>query len=71
MNEINREIAELKPTKLAELLSRCTEKEQEFFHLIFPNGPNDEQFNGVVSLIEQTLKENSVEPDAGGGGEDG
>jgi len=52
---------QLKKAKLAELLAKCSDKERAFFDRIFPDGPNEDQFNMALNLVWRTVKDNHPE----------
>jgi hypothetical protein len=40
------------------LLPQCTQKEQDFFHRIFPKGVPEDKLISAIQLIERTLDSN-------------
>lgn len=55
---LKEELEEFKKKRANELLADCTQRQQDFFKKVFPNGMNEDNINTVISLIERTLAKN-------------
>lgn len=52
------ELNEFKAQLMKNYLSRCDDRQQAFFHKIFPNGVSDDKYNSDMELIERTILKN-------------
>ena len=64
MAQVLPQVKEFKKNLLKELLEKCTEKQQAFFHRVFPQFPDgiqEEKMDDAIRLCERTIKKNNKE----------
>lgn len=64
MAQILPQVKEFKRNLLRELLAKCTESQQAFFHQIFPKFPEgiqEDKVDDAIRLCERTIKKNNKE----------
>ena len=53
--DMEKEVKAFRREQLDKLLSQCSEKEQAFFHRIFPNGVPEDKLQNAMRLVERTV----------------
>ena len=54
------EIEDFKRRLLADRLGQCTEKQQAFFHKVYPNGVSAGRLENAIDLCERTIRKNET-----------
>ncbi len=58
MSDFDKRVEQFKRTELIRLLEQCTDKQQEFFHRVFPGNIPEDKLKGAADLCERTIKKN-------------
>jgi hypothetical protein len=62
MNTLDKLTDAFKREQLAAQLAKCSQKQQDFFARLYPDGVPSEKLSSAYDLVERTIKKNLTDP---------